>query len=606
MRIAFRVLLGALALVVVLLVAVAIAVATVDVNRLVGPAQKYVRDATGRELRIDGGVELALSLTPKLVARGVELGNAPWGKAPALVKAKELEIELGLLPLLRRQFDVRRFRLVAPVIALETDARGRGNWEFDSPATAAPKAPAAADDATLLLSALAVGNLGIEEGDVTFRDGATGRLTSIRVDRLVLVARAADAPVGGEFRGSVDGIPVALTGEFGSLAALAQKRWPYPVALRGDVDGRKTEFKAGVRVEQRDLRLEGLEAGFGDAKLTGSLDVLRGGSRPKIAFRLTVPRYATTTLTKSAAGAAPLPPAGEWIFPDTAVPFEVLRAFDADGELAIGEAALGASLRLTDVRLKLALVDGRLDVADASANGLGGRLRARASVDARGATPALVVRLDADDVDAGALLALAGAGETIAGGKTLIAADLRLRGASPRQWARSAEGRLAIDVGTATLPRMDTGLESALGRVAVAVNPFRKVDPETRLQCASARLPFDHGVARIDRGIGIETSKVAISASGTIDLGAETLDLAVSTEARVKLPVDLPQLGDLVRVSGPLRAPKVGVHTAAAGAMAARIGAAFGTGGWSEVGKALLGRPSRGGPGPCATARGRG
>jgi len=55
------------------------------------------------------------------------------------------------------------------------------------------------------------------------------------------------------------------------------------------------------------------------------------------------------------------------------------------------------------------------------------------------------------------------------------------------------------------------------GRLAELVNPFRSIDAATVLVCGVVRLPLANGVARIDRSIGIETQKVGVAASGTID-----------------------------------------------------------------------------------------
>ena len=55
---------------------------------------------------------------------------------------------------------------------------------------------------------------------------------------------------------------------------------------------------------------------------------------------------------------------------------------------------------------------------------------------------------------------------------------------------------------------------------------------------------------------------------------------------------------------GPLRHPQVTIDAMASVATAARIGAAFGTGGLSELGVQLFGAATRGGAGPCAVALG--
>ena len=130
MRTAWKILavVGALAL---LLVAGAyVALSTLDLNAFIGPVKDRVKAVTGRELTIRGDARLALSMQPRLVLNDVALGNAPWATAKEMVTAERLELELALLPLLSRRFELTEVALVGPVVALETDAKGQRNWDL--------------------------------------------------------------------------------------------------------------------------------------------------------------------------------------------------------------------------------------------------------------------------------------------------------------------------------------------------------------------------------------------------------------------------------------------------------------------------------------------
>ena len=184
-------------LVALLFVAIAIAVWGVDPNELAAPIQARIKQVTGRDAAIRGSIDLKLSLTPRLVVHDIALANAPWGRAPSLVAAKQLDVEVALLPLLRRRFEVIRVELIEPSIALETDAQGRANWDFDAKAGAAP--PAAGD--TAHPAAFGVGNFAMTRGVLTYRDGKSGAETKVAIDSLTLSARDAQSPVNAEFRG---------------------------------------------------------------------------------------------------------------------------------------------------------------------------------------------------------------------------------------------------------------------------------------------------------------------------------------------------------------------------------------------------------------------
>jgi len=179
----------------VLLVGVATALFTVDPKQLVGPVLARVKAATGRDVTVGGDVELRIGVAPSLVAYDVRVGNAPWGKAPQLLSAKQLEAQVALLPLLRRHFELVRLNLVEPVIALETNSDGRGNWELG----AAPGGTAAAE-APSTPGALAIGDLTINGGLLTHRDALGGAETRVAIDELKLAARDAQSQVEAEFR----------------------------------------------------------------------------------------------------------------------------------------------------------------------------------------------------------------------------------------------------------------------------------------------------------------------------------------------------------------------------------------------------------------------
>ncbi len=142
---------GVTALLVALGVAGYAIVASLDVQRVADFARGQIKSATGRDLVIDGPVELQVSLTPAVNLEAVRFANAPWGSRADMATLRRLEIEVELLPLLFGEVVVKRLVVVEPDILLETGAEGQGNWVFaEAAATAEPPSAAAADgDITL-------------------------------------------------------------------------------------------------------------------------------------------------------------------------------------------------------------------------------------------------------------------------------------------------------------------------------------------------------------------------------------------------------------------------------------------------------------------------
>ena len=606
MRTAWKILAGAAALVAVVLIGAAIAISTVDVDTLIGPVKSRIKDVTGRELTVRGGAELKFSLEPKLVLKDVSIANAPWGTAPALATAQRLELQIALLPLLSRRFEVIELALVDPVIALETDSAGRGNWELGkAPATATSAPPSDAAATTP-----AVGNLSITGGKLTYRDAKSGHVTKVGIDKLALRSRNAQAPMAAQFSGTVDDVAVSVEGTLGPLESLLQQRWPYPVALEGKVDGTSTAVSTKISKDGTTYGLNDLDLRVGASTVGGKFSIVTGGARPKLVFGLVATTLAVADLPLPGGAApttaAPAVAGKSRMFPDTPVDFSILRVVDADGRIAVGKLRLADGREFSNVKVQLSLVAGRLDVADFEAAALGGSLAGRVLIDAAtAANPSLQVRINGNGLDLGAILTSLGKPREVRGGKTDLMVDLAMRGASPHAWASSATGNLRVVAGRATLVNTKLDLTSSLDKLFAAVNPFREIDPATQLLCAVIRMPFANGIARVDRTVAIETNKLGVLASGTLDLRNETVDFSIQPKVNSGIPVDIPRLADLVRFSGPMTAPQVQVDAKASVAAIASVGAAVSTGGLSAIGQALFARLEDGGATPCQIALGQ-
>lgn len=606
MSIVGKTLAGAAIVLAVLVAGIVVAISMIDVDTLVGPVKDRLRAMTGRELTVGGGSSLALSLQPKLVLKDVALSNAPWGSAPTLLTAQRLQVEFALLPLLSRRFDLIQVELVGPVISLEADAKGRKNW---APDHSAPSPPATTADTTVATTSFSVANILITDGTLTFRDG-TGAPTRIAINRLSLRAREPTSPMAAEFRGDVAGVAVTVDATLGSVQDLLQRRGTFPVQVKGDIAGQKTAITAKVRVDDKNIAFADLDVKIGANALAGALTVTAGEPRSKLTFDLTGPALVlkelpVAAIARATATAAAPAHASPWLFPDTPVEFALLRIVDADGTLAVGRLQLADGRQLNNVRASIALAAGRLDVKNFEIAIFGGKLAGNVHVDARTAGhETLAMHAGGTGFDLAALLAAAGKPRDVRGGKTAINIDLDMRGTSPHAWASTASGNVRVVVGPATLVNTKLDLSSAFDKVIQAVNPFRERDPSTDLVCAVVRLPLANGIARVDRSIAMETQKVGVSATGSLDFRNETLEFNFHPKVRKGLSIPGLNFADLVGLRGPFSSPQVTVNAVGSAKAIASIGAAVGTAGLSTLGQALLGQVESGGTGLCAIALG--
>jgi uncharacterized protein involved in outer membrane biogenesis len=592
-------------LVALLLIAVAIVVATVDPNRFVAPLATRVKAETGRTLAIGGPVDFSVSLEPKVVLPDVSFGNAPWSKTPQMLTAKRVEAQIALLPLLSRRFEVIRFTLVEPTITLETDASGRGNWEFST--SAAPSAQPGTEPAAAG-AAIGVGNLEIQRGTLTYRNGTSGKVTVAAIDRFSLRARDLASPAVVDFRGTVDDVPLALEGELGPPSQWLAQQWPYPLALKGEVDGQKLRMTTKIAKSGTTTTLDDLAVDYGSIAARGRVQSTTRGTATRYAFTLDIPVLSLAALpavkaaqkASGGAGAArtadstrsasPATAESRYVVPDTPLPLGMLGAFDGEGTLTIGTLEFKNGQKITGVTAKVVSADRKTDLDFAAKAVLGGSLTGQLDVDARRAdAPAVRLQLAAQELDLPKLAAAAGIQRDIRGGKVRANADISGHGTTPHDVASTMNGTILVVVGPATLARANTQEQSAASQVAAALDPFRSVDAATELKCAVVRLPLANGVANVDRSIALETAKIAASASGTLDFRNESVDLSVKPQIREGIKVDVSQFASLVRIRGPFAKPAVAIDAAQTAQMIAKLGIIGAQGGGIEaLGRALI------------------
>ena len=125
---------GILKIVGILLIAVivggVVVLMTLDLNDYKPEIIAEVKQATGRDLVIEGDIELEISFTPAIAVNGVRFANAAWGSRRDMVKIDRLEAQVALLPLLSSVIDVQKIVLIGADILLEKNAAGEANFVF--------------------------------------------------------------------------------------------------------------------------------------------------------------------------------------------------------------------------------------------------------------------------------------------------------------------------------------------------------------------------------------------------------------------------------------------------------------------------------------------
>jgi AsmA protein len=185
-------------------------------------AVDQIRAATGREVTVEGGVEL--SWYPVLGVRTgpVMIANAAWSDKGPMVRAQGLSIGVETAPLFSGQVKVKALELISPKILLERARDGRGNWEIDG----------ASGGSSPKLS-LSLDRVEVADGGLRYIDHKSGSEQAFdKVDatlvvpdlngtaKLSLVLHPAGAPV--SVNGTIDGFSSFVQGNAVPVAAVAK------------------------------------------------------------------------------------------------------------------------------------------------------------------------------------------------------------------------------------------------------------------------------------------------------------------------------------------------------------------------------------------------
>ena len=185
----FRILGWSLGLLVVLVVAaVLILPQVVDPNDYKEEIIAGVKQRTGRDLTIDGRIDLSVFPWLGVETGAVTLGNAKGFEGTAFAAVKGAAVRVKLMPLLSRRLEVDTIGLKGLELNLTRLKNGTGNWDDLAGNGKQEEGKARSVDGTQSmdggLAGLTIGGIDISDARISWDDRSTGRKLSIEQFRL--------------------------------------------------------------------------------------------------------------------------------------------------------------------------------------------------------------------------------------------------------------------------------------------------------------------------------------------------------------------------------------------------------------------------------------
>jgi len=279
---------------------------------------------------------------------------------------------------------------------------------------------------------------------------------------------------------------------------------------------------------------------------------------------------------------------GEYLFSDDPLALEWLDAANVDVEIKTGRLRLQQS-DLRNFQIGITLSDGTLDIDPVSfkgpEGGLTGRLRLEPSNGSHALEASLLVEnvylgvMGSEDQDRSTLPPLNGR------------LDLRSTGDSMHALMAASNGNLSFTHGEGRARNLFGGriFGDVILQVMRALNPMRKANDYTNVECGIYSVGIEGGVATIET-LALQSDKMTVVTNGNINFDDERLDVSLRAKNREGIGISIGGVANsFLKLGGTLNSPQLKIDAASS---VATTGAAVATGGLSLLAKGLWDRVS--------------
>jgi len=287
-------------------------------------------------------------------------------------------------------------------------------------------------------------------------------------------------------------------------------------------------LEGGLEGSLSRIAMTGIDARLDDIAATGTLTLLLDGARPSLAGALETGVLDLSPFLGEGNNTNSQDADAGWS--DAPLDLSGLQAIDADLTLVAQRIILG-DIELVEPDLSVALEAGDLTARIASMQAFGGRWRGTFGLGAGGEVPTMRLDLTGETIQlSDALTRLAGLDALSGVGAVNI--DVSSRGASLKALVEGLAGDMGTDLAQGAIRGINVGqlvrsrdsLLQALadGSLQMALAP----EAETDFTSLLAGLTLEGGVASLDR-FQLVNPVLSLDGSGSIDLGARTLDIGI-------------------------------------------------------------------------------
>ena len=594
--------------VVAAIIGVVIFISQFDLNEYKPKIEKIVYEQTGRKLALNGDIKLKISLIPTVAIKDATFENASWAKNPDMIKIKEADISLAILPLLDKEIEIGEVNIIDPVVNLAVNKEGVGNWIFEKPddknkdekqeTKEETKEEVNAAAAPLLASFFAQ-RINIKNGIINYTDEKSGTKTAVTIKNFELEAEDDNDDIDLIFDVVFNGDEIKGTATGDSVNTILENK-PYHITLdtkaygamlkakallndltgdlsfesdlslsspKGNFDLPKTEFLGKVSGNLQKIKADISKLDFGGNVISGLINADISGSKPVINGRIKSNLIDLTKLqnTQKTAYFELISSANAAKFvPNENLDLSALNTVQANIKADIKQLIVNEDISISDVVTTADLKNGVLSLNPLSFTAGGGVVSGYVTVNGNGNI--FDINLGGKGIVAQDFIkSLDPSGTSnfgvLDGGKTDINIVLKTSGETYPKLVENLDGQVLFVMEESRLRAgaMKYLKGNFISQLLSALSIEAK-DPKMSLKCAVLRADFKNGMATFPKGIVFDSKKMMIVGDGDINLKNDKIDIAIKPFNGNLTDTNIAQaLSSLIKSAEPFPTPALGL-----------------------------------------------
>ena len=593
----------------VAIVGVVVFVSQFDLNTYKPKIEQIVYEQTGRKLALNGPISLKISLVPTVAVKDVAFENASWANQKDMVKIKEADISLAVLPLLHKEIEIGEVNIIEPVINLALNKDGTPNWVFTKPSESAesesadqPQKEKVNGAAAPLLGSVYAQKIDIKNGRINYQDDKAGSTINLEIKSFELEAADVNDAINLAYDVVFNGQDIKGTATGDSINAILQNK-PYNVKLstsaygatlkakallkdlmgdlsfdanldllspKGNFNLPKTAFVGNVAGDLKKMKADISKLDFGGNIIQGQITADISGKIPNITGSINSDLIDLTKLqtAKKTAALSLISTAEAASFvPNEKLDLSVLKSIQSNIKIGIKKLVLNEDISLYNISTTVDVKNAVLTLKPLSMTAGEGKVEGSLSVNSSGNV--INASLTGTDIIAQKLVKSLVPSDTshfgvLDGGKTDLKLNLKTQGATYPKLVENLDGQILFVVGASKLQAgamkylRGNFISHLLSALSIEVK-----DPKMSLKCAVLRADFKDGKAVFPKGIVFDSKKMMVVGDGNINLKNDKIDIAIKPFNGNLTDTNIAQaLSSLVKIGGTVSNPGISIDTA--------------------------------------------